>query len=487
MPAPVILLMTVFSSIFLVLPLGTWLLFAGRHDDKTRLWFAGILLLSLAMQLIIARPYLPVYMSHQIPWIMTLASWLMMIEVFRRERQCRSLQLFWVSWLLVAWSGYQAWIYYEGMTDGLGLASNASMVVVACCVLGWNLIRLNQLRHSKSLWLMILSVGLYVFPNAVRVVAFIQTGNEDVMNIFKFSWQANLLSISYVFAMMSLCFGYWGFTLDKSIRERNTAREAREKAEGETEAMRQLVEQRDQLLVMNSRFSVVSALSSFSAMLIHDIAQPLQTMQLGLESMRDSLNKGRPRDQIEADLAHLESASDRAADLVSALRTLMQSGEKQMSAVLIQPMIRDVERILAGDALQNQVTIHFEDLLQVNTTVMADRVMLQRVVMNLVANSLNQFATTSVASPEIKISLRPSVRNDQDGVCVEVLDNGGGFPLEVLDRFGQPWSSHQPHGLGMALMLSKQLLAIWSGQLLLSNRSDGTSGALVRIWLQRAD
>lgn len=111
------------------------------------------------------------------------------------------------------------------------------------------------------------------------------------MNVYKFSFITNLLVFSFVLAVLFIALGYWGFTLEKSERERSLAEAGEDRATQDAERYRQLVQERDELLVINSRFSVVSALSSFSAMLIHDISQPLQTLQMGLERLQNHVKK----------------------------------------------------------------------------------------------------------------------------------------------------------------------------------------------------
>lgn len=91
-----------------------------------------------------------------------------------------------------------------------------------------------------------------------------------------------------------------------------------------------------------------------------------------------------------------------------------------------------------------------------------------------------------MAIPKVSIILSENCQQELAGVLIEVADNGGGFPQELLARLGQPWSSTTPDGMGLALVLSKQLVAQWGGSLTLSNRSDGLSGAVVRIWLRQA-
>lgn len=438
------------------------------------------------MILVVFRPFMHTYFGHQLAWMLVIPAFLLMIEALRRETKPKMpWRTFWI--LVAVWTVCVNLLYFLGYTASWGIAAYRTLIFVLCSALWFLVMRLRNMHPSKSLLLLQIGLMLYALPPLLGMMAYLTTNSEDVMNVYKFSVFSNILVFGFMLAVMFMSWGYWGYTLEKSERERNLAKVGEDKAVQDAERYRQLVDERDQLLVMNSRFSVVSSLSSFSAMLIHDITQPLQTLQLGLERVRANLIKGATRNQIEDDLLHLEHASDRAGALVLALRSLMQSGEKQTAPVPIEPMMRQIEDILSSEALQKKVAVHFEYRLPVPCAVMADRVMLQRIIINVVSNSLNHFAVAPVVNPEVVIRLNPDAESGQAGLTIEIQDNGGGFPQALLERVGQPWSSHQPQGLGMALMLSKQLLGIWGGQLRLSNRADGQSGALVRIWLRLAD
>lgn len=480
------LLIALIIGIEVAIPVGTYLLFKGRYDQKTRLWFLSVIFTSAGIILVALRPLLPEYASHQISWMLMIAGFQLMIAAICLERQSKT--SWWIHGLFyLAWGIWVHAIYFMGLNASIGYMSYSLYLAALSVFMLLLLWRLQQVFYSLSVLIVQIGFLLYMIPAVLRVVMYIKTGSIEQLNVFKFNMATNFLVFTWVLAQMFIPFGYWGFTLEKAQREREEAEAGEDQAIQSADRYRQLLEERDQLLVMNSRFSVVSSLSSFSAMLIHDITQPLQTLQLGLERVRANLIKGATRNQIEDDLLHLEHASDRAGVLVLALRSLMQSGEKQTAPVPIEPLMRQIEEILSSEALQKKVAIHFENRLPTGWAVLADRVMLQRIIINLVSNSLNHFAVAPVVNPEVAIRLHPKARDEQAGVTIEVQDNGGGFPPALLERVGQPWSSHQPQGLGMALMLSKQLLGIWGGQLRLSNRADGQSGALVQIWLRLAD
>lgn len=479
------LLISLIIAIEVAIPVGTYLLFKGRYDDKTRLWFISVISASSSIVLVALRPLLPEYVSHQIPWMFMVGGFLLMVEAISRElRPAVTWRRYWFAFFL--WTILVNIIYLLGLTDSLGFVVYSLCIALLSFVLLVQIWKLNKKHSSNSLRILQFGFLFYSLPALARVTAYLLTGSVEQLDVFKFNPVTNVLVFTYVLAALFVPFGYWGFTLEKSEREREQAEAGEDRATQEAERFRQLVEERDRLLVMNSRFSTVSALSSFSAMLIHDITQPLQTLQLGLERIRSNLVSGSSRDQLERDLLHLESTMDRAGELVTALRRLMQSGEAAVSPVAVLPLFEAVDSILSSEALKRRVKIALHNRLSNECSVKADAVMIQRILINLVSNALNQFSSTGTKNPQIDIRLGEDTLDNEPSVVVEVTDNGGGFPAEVLERVGHPWSSERQGGLGMALMLTKQLMGIWGGHLEIFNRTDGVSGATVRIALPRA-
>lgn len=479
------LLISLVIAIEVAIPVGTFLLFKGRYDDKTRLWFISVICASFSIVLVCLRPFLPEYLSHQIPWIFMVGGFLLMVEAISRElRPGGSWKTYWLAFIL--WIVLVHIIYILGLSTSLGFVAYSLCLSLLSFVLLVQIWKIHKQHPSKSLRILQIGFLFYSLPALARVFAYLSTGSVEQLDVFKFNPVTNILVFTYVLAALFVPFGYWGFTLEKSERERERAKAGEDKATQEADRFRQLVEERDRLLVMNSRFSTVSALSSFSAMLIHDITQPLQTLQLGLERIRSNLVSGSSHDQLERDVLHLESTMDRAGELVVALRRLMQSGEAVVKPVAVLPMFKEVDSILSSEALKRRVTIALHNNLPPECRVKADAIMLQRIVINLISNALNQFSATGTKSPQIDIRLTEETLHNEPFVVVEVTDNGGGFPAEVLERVGHPWSSERQGGLGLALMLTKQLMGIWGGQLEIANRTDGAAGAIVRILLPKA-
>lgn len=483
MSPSIMLLMVTFFSIFIALPFGAWLLFVGRPDAKARLCFLGIALLSLGISCIIFRPYLYEFISHQLAWFLILSSCLVMIIVFRGERTERPIRLYWIYCLVIVWILYLLWIYSADLTDSLGLASHATMMVFAYGFLGIELYRLNRRCMSKSLILLMLSVALFILPNFVHVASFIQTGEKELMDIFKLTWQAGVFGVSSMFALILMSLGYWGFAIEKSNVALDKAEADKEIANRNLELHRQLLKERDHLLMVNSRFASISALTSFLALLIHDLSQPLQALQLGLEQVRSSLAHGDANEKIDSEIRYLELVSDRAAHLVVTLRNLTQTGEDHIEAFLVTPFFDQIGDVLRSEGALQQVWIRVENQFPDASQILAEKTMLQHIVFNFVSNSFQQFKAKQTQNPQVLISLKSADHNGQAGVVIEVRDNAGGFSAELLASQQDSWSSQNPDHMGLALILSKQLIRSWEGTLLLSNGVDGEGMACVQIWL----
>ena len=484
MSKELVALLSICIAISLSMPIGSYVFFTGRHDDRTRVWFTSTVLIGAFLTLVSLRQIIPSYLGHEAAWMLMILGLLLMAETLRRESRAPTN---WLIYLFVfcLWALVSHTFYWLGMTQTWGIASYSILMSVICIRIFMMLNRLYQRYPCKSLRLLQVAVMLYTIPSVVRVIAFLKTSSPDVMDVYKFTPTANAVIVAFILAFVFQSFGYWGFTLEKSERERKLAEAGEDLAIQDAERYRLLVQERDHLLVMNSRFSAVSALSSFSAMLVHDISQPLQTLQLGLERLCQRVDHGVSPLEIRSDLKHLEQASDRAGNLVTSLRQLMRSGESQVITVPVSPLFIRINEVLASETLQKKATIEINCELAPGCAILCEPTMLQRIMINLVSNSLNQFELHPVPNQSVKIRLMVEERDGKSGVLISVTDNGGGFPEALLQRLGQPWSSRMPDGMGLALVLTKHLVSQWGGKLELSNRTDGVRGALVQIWLQQ--
>ena len=242
---------------------------------------------------------------------------------------------------------------------------------------------------------------------------------------------------------------YVGTTLD--VTERKRADEERERAE---EKLRQA--QADL-----ARVSRVTTMGELTASLAHEVNQPITAAVTNASACARWLAAEVPELE-EARAAAIRCVSDgrRAAEIISRIRLLFQKGTSQRELVDVNEAIREMIALLRSDAARYSISVGTAlsaDL----PWVMADRVQLQQVLMNLIVNSLD--AMKDVDGPrELVIK---SQREGNEQVLVSVSDTGVGLPPQQADQIFNAFFTTKPDGTGMGLRISLSIVESHGGRL----------------------
>jgi len=286
--------------------------------------------------------------------------------------------------------------------------------------------------------------------------------------------------------MIFISFGYWGYVLDKMRRKNQHALAQQLAAQMLAQESQALIKERDQLLMVNARVSAISSLSSFSAMLVHDISQPLQALELGLYELQTHVGS-HDTQQLHSGIAELQLLSNKAGEMVSHLRQLMGKGQEQVSPIDPNQAMQAILPILEGEAKQRGIQLTYRADLPDKLGVMSNAVMLQRIVFNTVGNALDALQSQQASSRAIHIHLHAQAHDQVPGVALQIQDNGPGFGPSVLSQLNYPVQSSKPDGLGLGLMLMQSMVRMWGGHSRIGNRPNAEgSGGLIEIWLRSA-
>lgn len=485
------LLIQVVIAIHIALPLGTWLLLSGRRNDKTRLWFISISIYSLSLCSIALRPYISEYLSYLVAWTGVFASWLIMIEALRREQHLTPWRWPMVSALVAAWMAFLVWLQHFGDVNTTGILVYSATFICLNMVLSWRVWQLRRMTKSRGLMMVQLAFAIYAGAYLNRLYQYGMTRDINYLNIFSFSWVSNVVTLSSILAMVLICFGYWGYVLERSNQEKTTAQEGQLQAQAESEAMRTLVKERDHLLMLNARVSALSSLSSFSAMLVHDISQPLQALELGLYDLQSQVKTVPTQPELQVRIDELMVLSGKASDMVSSLRRLMIRGQDQMEPIDLQQAVQAVFPILQSEADHRGIGIRLSAQLTHTRQVQANEVMLQRIVFNLAANAMDALSSqinAAASPPAILIELLERQQDGRDWVVLQIQDNGPGFPDHLFHQMNGPVVSSKAQGSGLSLLLTQSMLRLWGGHTVMQNLlSHDASGAVLQLWLIPAE
>jgi signal transduction histidine kinase len=102
------------------------------------------------------------------------------------------------------------------------------------------------------------------------------------------------------------------------------------------------------------------------------------------------------------------------------------------------------------------------DLAPALPPVVADRVQLQQVLINLVMNGIEAMASVDGRARELVIRSRPE---DDDHVAVGVQDAGVGIDPQKTDQLFTAFYTTKPDGMGMGLSISRSIIEAHGGRL----------------------
>ncbi len=238
-------------------------------------------------------------------------------------------------------------------------------------------------------------------------------------------------------------------------------------------AAAQAGEQRHQLALLG-RAAVLGELSGAFA---HELAQPLTSILGNAEAALQLLVTG------SADLAEVRDilrdiiADDvRAAEIIQRLRSLLARGEIQRQPVDLNQVVREVLDLARSDLITRNVSVSMQ--LDSNApAVLADRVQLQQVVLNLVVNACESMS--GAAPTERKLVIATQLAADSSYIECSMSDRGCGIAAGDTERIFQPFVSTKKQGLGLGLAICRSIVEAHGGRLWAEHRADG--GAVFRF------
>jgi len=232
-------------------------------------------------------------------------------------------------------------------------------------------------------------------------------------------------------------------------------------------AATELVLQREQHL---------SALDGLAAAAAHELGTPLATITLVAREMEKALGSD---PKYREDVTLLRSQSERCREILKRLTSLSSEGEEHLARL---PLTSLVEEVIAPHRDFGITIKRKPGILQGPEPVGQRNPGVIYGLGNLVENAVD-FARETVT-----VAWR---WNDQ-AVAIVVLDDGPGFPPEIIDRIGEPYMSTRKEGqsggggLGLGLFIAKTLLERSGATITLDNRPRPERGAIVTITWPRS-
>jgi signal transduction histidine kinase len=166
----------------------------------------------------------------------------------------------------------------------------------------------------------------------------------------------------------------------------------------------------------------------------------------------------------------------RASEIIGRVRSLFKQDSLQHEEVDINEVIQEMVALLQDEASRHSILIHSDRSLDL-PPIMADRVQLQQVLMNLMLNSIE--AMKGMDKPG-RLTIK-SQQDDGGQLLISVVDTGVGVPAEKMDQIFNPFFTSKSEGTGMGLPISRSIIESHGGRLWAASNPE--SGAIFHFTL----
>lgn len=218
--------------------------------------------------------------------------------------------------------------------------------------------------------------------------------------------------------------------------------------------------------------SKLAALGEMSAAVSHELNQPLAAMKTYLAGARLLLQRKRPEEALSS-FQRIDDLIERMGAITRQLKSYARKGGEAFEPVDLRACLSSALAMMEPQLKQRVVQIT-RTLPRQPVMVMADRIRLEQVIINLLRNALD--ATKDVGKPQIDLLMTAG-----DVATLAVRDNGHGIS-EIGSVFEPFYTTKKPgEGVGLGLAISSGIVTDLGGRLTAHNAESG--GAVFEMQL----
>ena len=215
-----------------------------------------------------------------------------------------------------------------------------------------------------------------------------------------------------------------------------------------------------------SRDEQLKRLGEMSAILGHEIRNPLASLKGHAQLLVEKLKDGEERTKNKADIIVKEAV--RIERLTQQILDFAKTGS--LSLMAIDPC--EILQEAATEVGEDKVRL---ELPEECSPCMLDRDRLVQVVTNLIRNGLEAQPTAG----KVQVSLRKG----KDNIVFEIRDEGPGVDTDAAGHIFEPFQTGRVHGTGLGLTVAKRIVEGHEGTISVENHPGG--GAVFRVELPR--
>lgn len=207
-------------------------------------------------------------------------------------------------------------------------------------------------------------------------------------------------------------------------------------------------------------------LGSLAAGLHHEIKNPLAALSLHVQLLQEQLGHHAPREAAQM-LGVVRSEVGRIGEVLESFRDFASNERLNVDSVNLRELINQQVELVRPRAVQQDITVEIQLPDNEMPEVIADRVRLEQVLLNLLVNALD--AMPSGGRLRVEAYVFPETTS------INVTDTGTGIPKELQDKVFDAYFTTKGTGTGLGLALCDKIMRQHDGSLHFQSSETGTT------------
>ncbi|MEA1015536.1 PAS domain S-box protein [Sphingosinicella sp. LY1275] len=224
--------------------------------------------------------------------------------------------------------------------------------------------------------------------------------------------------------------------------------------------------------------SRLTALGEMASALAHELNQPLSAIASYLKGSKMLLGRDEvPHEKVRDAVDRAANEALRAGEIIRRLRDFVARGETERRLESLPKLIEEASALALVGAKESGVQVRYALDPDVDL-VLADKVQIQQVVLNLIRNAGDAMEDGPRREMTVSVAALPD-----DMALVSVADTGPGIGPEIAGQLFQPFITTKRTGMGVGLSISRTIVEAHGGRIWVEDNPGG--GAIFRFTVQR--
>jgi two-component system sensor histidine kinase DctS len=195
-------------------------------------------------------------------------------------------------------------------------------------------------------------------------------------------------------------------------------------------------------------------MGEMASTLAHELNQPLGAIAsyaAGGMNLVDSGQSGSP--MVRTAFEKLASQARRAGLIIRRIQDFVKKREPQLIPMDLAEVAADAVGLMTAEARELRVKLVFDPGASGTAPVLADRILIEQVMVNLIRNGMEAMSEGPRHGDTLMLRLTP----EDEGLRLDIIDQGPGIPPELEDRLYDPFVSTKAQGMGMGLNICRSI------------------------------